>query len=199
MRSGLNGLLVFGALVALGGCAAIGGTQAVNNTYELRAPTVSAASSVRRGTQILIVEPTALKALDSENIVVGTDALTIQYLDESQWSDRLPRLVQQRLAQAFDNSGRFSGVGLPGQGLAIDYQVITEIRTFGVDLNGQRARVVLQVKLLNDRNGVVISANTFEAEAGVSASATPDQFVAALNAAFEAVAEDIVIWVTARI
>ena len=109
------------ALAALGGCAALGGVTPTSDTYELRAPSVAGASGVRRGLQLLIAEPGALKALDSENIVVGTAPLTIQYLGESQWSDRLPRLVQRRLAQAFESTGRFSGIGLPGQGLAIDY------------------------------------------------------------------------------
>ncbi len=41
-------------------------------------------------------------------------------------------LVQLRLLQAFQNTGRIGAAGLPGQGLAIDYQVVTELRRFEI-------------------------------------------------------------------
>lgn len=190
------------ALVCAGlvvGCAAVtGGQVASSDTYELAVPQVSQDSAVRRGVQILIPEPSALKAVDSENIVIKTDPLIIQYLDEAQWSDRLPKLVQQRLADAFANSGRFGGVGLPGQGLAIDYQIITEIRSFAVDATSGRADVEISAKLLNDRNGSIIASRVFEASAPVSSNGNR-AFVGALDSAFSQVADDMIGWVTGRI
>lgn len=194
LRTGWIAVLPF----ALAGCAAIGGVRPTADTYELGVPTISEASPVRRGTQILIAEPQALKALDSQNIVVRTDPLTIRYLDESQWSDRLPRLVQMRLAQGFQNSGRFKGVGLPGQGLAIDYQIVTEIRSFGIEAGSNTAEVAIAVKILNDRNGIVASERIFEARAVAAGSSNP-AYVAAIDRAFENVARDVVAWVTSRI
>ncbi|WP_246272916.1 ABC-type transport auxiliary lipoprotein family protein [Oricola thermophila] len=184
--------------LAIAGCAAIGGVQPTSDTYELDVPTISDAAPVRAGTQILIAEPQALKALDSQNIVVRTDPLTIRYLDESQWSDRLPRLVQMRLAQAFQNSGRFKGVGLPGQGLAIDYQIVTEIRAFGIDAGSNVATVALAVKILNDRNGVVASERVFETRTAAGGAGNA-AYVAAIDRAFASVARDVVLWVTERI
>lgn len=184
--------------LALGGCAALGGVQPTADTYEIGIPTIGESSPVRAGTQILVAEPSALKTLDSQNIVVQTDPLTIRYLDESQWSDRLPKLVQMRLAQAFQNAGRFKGVGLPGQGLAIDYQIVTDIRAFGIDAASNTARVAIAVKVLNDRNGIVASERIFETRVA-SGSSSNAGYVAALDRAFEAVARDIVAWVTERI
>ena len=183
--------------LTLAGCAALGGVEPTADTYQLGVPAVSETSPVRRGTQILVAEPQALKALDSQNIVVQTNHLTIRYLDESQWSDRLPRLVQMRLAQAFQNSDRFKGVGLPGQGLAIDYQIVTDIRAFEIEAAGNIARVSIAVKVLNDRNGVVASERVFESRvpAGGSANAT---YVAAMDRAFANVTRDIVAWVTEK-
>ncbi|WP_244596601.1 ABC-type transport auxiliary lipoprotein family protein [Oricola cellulosilytica] len=193
-RIGISGV----CMVALGGCAAIGGAKPIADTYEINIPTISETSPVRRGTQILIAEPAALKALDSQNIVVQTDPLTIRYLDESQWSDRLPKLVQVRLAQAFQNADRFKGVGLPGQGLAIDYQIVTDIRAFGIEALTNTARVAVAVKILNDRNGVVASERVFESRV-VSSSGSNSAYVAALDSAFEAVTRDIVAWTTSKI
>lgn len=194
MRTGHLALLPF----ILGGCAAIGGVMPSDDTYELGVPTISKASSVRRGTQILVAEPQALKALDSQNIVVQTDPLTIRYLGRSQWSDRLPRLVQVRLAQAFQNSDRFKGVGLPAQGLAIDYQIVTEIRSFGINSASNTAHVAIAVKILNDRNGVVASERIFE-ERVVAGGSDNASYIAAIDRAFESVTRDIVAWVTARL
>ena len=196
------GILRAGLIAAmplvLAGCAALGGSRTTADTYELGVPAISKASPVRAGTQILVAEPQALKALDSQNIVVRTDPLTIRYLDESQWSDRLPRLVQMRLAQAFQNSSRFKGVGLPGQGLAIDYQIVTEIRAFGMEVAGKTADVAIAVKILNDRNGIVASERVFEAR--VAASGTSNAaYVRAIDSAFDTVARDIVAWVTDKI
>ena len=81
--------------------------------------------------------------------------------------------MQARLAETFQRSGSFSGVGKPGEGLAIDYQVLTEVRAFEVEVDGgERAEIELYVKLLNDRNGVVRASRTFEANARFQAPAT---------------------------
>lgn len=193
------GLLASVVAVALTGCAGLGPQQATSDTYQLSALQSVESRAVRSGTQILVPEPAALKALDSENIVVRPDTITLQYLAESQWSDRLPRLVQSRLAGALEASDRFEGVGLPGQGLAIDFQLVTDIREFGVVTSAGQARVTIGVKLLDDRNGVVRSTQSFNATAAVSPSASPDAFVAALDRAFSSVVADIVLWTTQRL
>ncbi|MBO6636793.1 MAG: membrane integrity-associated transporter subunit PqiC [Roseitalea sp.] len=176
------------------GCAALGGTGEAPDTFDLVAPRDVTAGPVRRGTQILIAEPGAVQALDSQNIVVETAPFAIQYLGDAQWGDRLPRLVQRRLAESFDRADRFDGVGLPGQGLAIDYQIVTNIAEFGIDIPAAAAQIEIQVKLLNDRNGVVASDRRFAASVPVSRTGSPDDYVAALNTAFGVVAREIVAW-----
>lgn len=144
--------------------------------------------------QILIAEPSALKALDGQNIVIKTGSRAIQYLKGAQWADRLPLIVQARLAQTFQNAGSFAGVGKPGEGLAIDYQVISEIRSFEIRADrGERAEVEIFVRLLNDRNGEVRAARSFSAGAPVSGGGN-QAYVDALDAAFGQAAKDIVRW-----
>lgn len=177
----------------LSGCALIGGGSKPLDTYELTAPGEGDGRS-RGRVQLLIPEPSALKALDSQNIVVTPTAGVIQYLKGAQWADRLPRIVQARLAEAFQRSGRFGGVGKPGEGLAIDYQIITEIRAFQVRTDGGgRAEIELFVRILSDRSGVVRASRTFTASAPVSGVGN-DAFVAALDEAFGVAAVDIVAW-----
>jgi cholesterol transport system auxiliary component len=183
-------IVLSGALALLApGCA----STPQLDTYELTAP--SPADGPRRGKlQVLIAEPSALKALDGQNIVISTAPGTIEYLKGAQWADRLPRVVQVRLADTFQKSGRFGGVGKPGEGLAIDYQVIVDIRAFEVRVGqGDSASVELFVRVLNDRNGVVKASRAFKAAAPLSGAGN-DAFVAALDAAFGAAAADIVDW-----
>lgn len=186
--------------LVLSGCAALpGGGPAPLDTFELTAPSGGVEARRGGGRQILVPEPTALKALDGQDIVIKPAPGSIQFLKGAQWSDRLPRVVQAKLAEALQRSGRFGGVGRPGQGLAIDYQVIVEIRSFEVEVGGaDRARVALFVKLLNDRNGTVRASRLFEATSPVSGSGN-DAFVAALDRAFNQAAEEIVTWTAAGV
>lgn len=178
------------ALAALSGC----GTAAKNDTFDLSAASIADGPSAR-SRQILVPEPTALKGLDSEQVLVRVSPSEIQYLAKSQWSDRLPRMVQSRLVEAFENSGKLGGVGRPGQGLAIDYQVVTDIRSFEVDTAGaDRASVEISVKLLNDRNGTVKAQKVFAAAVPLNGGTDNGHYIRALDAAFAMVTTEIVDW-----
>ena len=143
------------------------------------APTPPTAGRRLLRRQAIVAEPSALKALDGENIVIRSSDTSLQYLDGAQWADRLPKIVQARLVEAFQKSGRLGGVGKPGEGLAVDYQVIADIRAFEIRVDGgDRAFVAISVKLLDDRNGVVRSTRTFEASAPVGSGGN-DGYVAA--------------------
>ncbi|MBB3311901.1 cholesterol transport system auxiliary component [Rhizobium sp. BK196] len=190
-RSWIRGTAVILPLTAalLAGC----GTTAKNDTYDLSAATVDGTGPSAKNKQILIADPTALKALNSDQIVIRVSPSEIQYLSRSQWSDTLPRMVQSKLVEAFENSGKLGGVGKPGQGLAIDYQVVSDIRSFEIDASsGNRAVVEISVKILNDRNGTVRAQQVFRATS--SAGGDNAGFVKGLDHAFAAVTDQIVGW-----
>jgi cholesterol transport system auxiliary component len=193
-------MIVVAMLLALAGCAGgLGlGSSPPPDTYGLSAaPAVSGKNA--RNRQILIDEPTALKALDSERIVIRPTPSAIEYLAQSQWSDRLPKIVQDKLVQAFENSGRVGGVGRPGEGLAIDFKIITAIRAFEIKADaGELAVVEISAKVLNDRNGVIAATNVFRATSPVTGSGNA-AYVQSLDRAFEIVVAEIVGWTLARI
>lgn len=174
----------------LSGCF---GSGADKDTFGLSAaPEINGPSAKNR--QILVPEPTAVKALDSEQVVIRLSGVEIQYLSKARWGDRLPKLVQAKLIEAFENTGRLGGVGVPGQGLAIDFQVVSDIRAFQVETNGgQHADVEISVKLLNDRNGTVRSQKVFTATSPVEGGSNRD-YIAALDRAFAQVSSEIVAW-----
>jgi cholesterol transport system auxiliary component len=182
-------------LAGLQACAVLGGGTPQLDTYELSAPNVPTGPR-RQRLQVLVAQPTALKALDGQNIVVKPGPGLIEYLKGAQWADRLPEVVQAKLAETFQKSGRFGGVGLPGEGLAIDYQVIVDIRAFEVRVDrGGLAVVDLYVRVLNDTNGVVKAARTFRTTAPVGGGGSRnDAFVSALDDAWGKAAAEIVAW-----
>lgn len=188
---GRGAMLALPLLAALlSGC----GSKANNDTFDLALTPMASPTDTAKGRQILVPEPTAIKSLDSDQVVVRVSPSEIQYLANSQWGDRLPRIVQSKLVQAFENTGKLGGVGKPGQGLAIDYQVVTDIRAFEVSTSGAKvANVEISVKILNDRNGSVRAQNVFRASVPVSGTENT-AFITGINRAFAKVGADIVDW-----
>lgn len=164
------------------------------DTFDLSSTSPSVTSPRKQGRQILIAAPSALKALDGENVVVRSGPNSISYLKGAQWADRLPNIVQSRLAQAFESTRRLGGVGRPGDGLAIDYQVISEIRTFDIDATvGDTAVVEIAIKILNDKNGTVRASRVFRSTSPVGGEGNAS-YIAALDRAFDSTTNDIVAW-----
>ncbi|WP_099866678.1 ABC-type transport auxiliary lipoprotein family protein [Pararhizobium haloflavum] len=195
----LKRVLATAALVALlTGCAGFPGGGVTTDTFSLsNEPAVPAVPSARNR-QLLVVEPIALKLLDSEQVVIRTSESAVQYLADSQWNDRLPRLVQAKLIEAFENTGEVGGVGRSGEGLAIDFQVVPTIRTFEVVSYQGVANIELSVKIINDRNGVVVAQRVFTGSAALNGTEN-EAYVRALDNAFTGVVAEIVPWVMGTI
>lgn len=177
----------------------MGGGASVRDIYTLSAPQAFGTSLGKTRAQILIPVPRAVAALNTDNIAVVSGATKISYFADASWSDRVPKLFQAKVVEAFENTGRVHAVGLPGEGLLIDYQLATDIRAFQLDVNGARvAMVEFSAKIINDRNGRVVAAQTFQAQAP-AASDTADAAVTAMNRALETALGDLISWTLSRI
>lgn len=194
LLSSVKRLLALGSLsLLLAACSVMGGKQLT--TYDLSAPTNFDGVSGRSGAQILVAQPTALKSLDSEMIVVRPGSSEITYFGDAQWSDRLTRVVQEKLIQTFENSGRIRSVAKPGDGVVVDYKIVTTIRAFELlDSGSTTARVSLSVKIINDRNGRVRATRQFSASAPASVSSS-EKGVQGIDRASQAVLKDVLAWV----
>lgn len=179
----------------LAGCLSLGGTPPV--TYDLR-PTVPQGVSRRSNRMVAIDTPEAIATYDSERIVVREAGGILSYLSESQWSDRLPVLVQTRMLQSFRDAG-VSNIGRPRDPVVIDVILSTDIRAFELDTatGVPLARVALSVRLVDDRNRALMASRTFSADTQ-AASTNPVAVVAALNAALDTVLGEVVVWTAAR-
>ncbi len=184
-------------LLALGLSAC--GSKATNDTFDITAAAEVKSNIPARSRQLLIADPSALKALDSEQVLVRVSPSEIRYLSKSQWSDKLTRMVQAKLVETFENTGKLDGVGKPGQGLAIDYQLITDVRAFEIDTVGaDRGVVEISVKLLDDRNGSVKAQQVFRASETATGTSN-EAYIRAMDSAFGRVSAEIVAWTLSKI
>lgn len=193
--------LLAAAMLVAPGCALLPKTPP--NTYDLTAPESFPDVRGRTWAQLLILEPSAVKVLDSQNIVIKPSDAEVEYLANSQWSDRLPKLVQARLVESFENTDRVRAVARPGDGLVIDYQMVVNIRAFqanvlGEDTGGPVARVAFSVKLVSDRTGKVVRTRVFEETVPLASTGTLD-VVTGIDDAFDQAVRDLVAWTFAGI
>ncbi len=183
--------------VLLGGCSLATGAKVVD-LYDISAPDLSGAVSGGTRAQVLVPEPTAVQALNTNQIAIRTGDATLGYIAGGQWADSLPRLIQARVVETLEETDRVGAVGTPGEGLFINYSLRLTIREFGIQANGGRlARVEIAARILNESNGRVLASRSFEQS--VSAGAGTEGAVRALDAAFGNAARDLVQWVFSRI
>jgi cholesterol transport system auxiliary component len=196
-RGGVRALALMFVALALAGC---GGGAATMAIYDLTATATQAGTGrARAGVQILVPEPRALQALNTSSIAVKPSAQTISYYGQVQWADRLPRVLQTRIVQSFEDTGRVHAVGFPGEGLLISYQLPIEIRNFQLESGGAPNAVIeIAAKILDDRNGRVVASRVFRAEARASGDGV-DSAVAAMDVALKQVLDELITWVVAEI
>ena len=181
--------------LGLAGCAlALGGSRAPI-TYDIVAPHSFAASPKSAKFQLVVNEPTAVHALETDRIMVRPSADKVSYYKGVAWSDRLPRLVQARMVETFQNSGAVKAVSNSSG----EYSLSTELRSFQIDASGGQAAAEIELfaKLVNNSSGKVVASKGFSARVP-SSSDEPAQAVAALNQGFTEVMQDTTTWVAAH-
>jgi cholesterol transport system auxiliary component len=184
------GLLCLG----LFGCALAAGSRPPT-TYDLIAPRSFASAPRPAPWQLLVYEPSATSALDTSRLMVRPKPDQVSYYKGIAWSDRLPRLVQTRMIETFQNSGAVKAVS-PTSG---QYALSTELRAFQIDVTTGRAAAEIDIfaKLINASTGRVVATKDFSARVP-AASDAPGDAMAALNQAFSEVLQDTTAWVASR-
>ena len=175
----------------LTGCA-----SAPDATFDLSAAPARKPLGALPG-QVSVQEPVATAPMDSDRIVVRPTSDTLAALKGAQWAERLPRLVQTRLLQSFENARLTRFIGRPDGRFVAQFSLTAEIRRFDVDLSSGEAVVELSVRLVEEGAGRVVAAKIFNARRPV-AGADGANAAAALDAALGDVMGEIVVWTATR-
>jgi ABC-type uncharacterized transport system auxiliary subunit len=135
-------------------------------------------------------------SLSTDKILIAKNGSDGDTIDNAQWSDSIPVLVQAKLIEALENSRYFEAVSRPVDGFEADQQLLTELRTLRMETSPTpNAHVAISAKLMG--NGRVIAARVFEASVPVSVL-DAGSAVAGLNQAFGEVLQQIVVWTGAN-
>ena len=169
-------------------------------SYNLSAPEFSAPQAPESKAltlQIALPEPTALVVFETQKVLVAPSPGELKPLEEGQWADSVPKLVQTKMVESFDNAG-FAHVGKATDGFTPDVQLLLEIRSFEVSLAAPpAAQIEISAKLLG-ADGKIAVEHSFRATAPATGVESPAA-AAALNDAFQTIARDIVVWAQATI
>lgn len=150
----------------LGGCGiTLIDAQPPASIYDLSAPAIEGGGETVTW-QLVVEEPGAVRALGTNRITLYRSGNEIQYFKGARWSDRGPRLIQSRIIETLEATGRIVSVGRETSGIHADYRLKTELRDFQAvyDKSGApRIVVTLSAKLFDTKSRRVVAARVFTA------------------------------------
>jgi phospholipid/cholesterol/gamma-HCH transport system substrate-binding protein len=169
-----------------------GGTPAQKITYDLRAPgDLGPANKAIKG-QLAIPEPTAVAMLETQRMLFSPAKDYPDFADFL-WADSIPKLLQARLIESFENYDiahaplRVADLG------QTDFQLLIDVRRFRIATDSEPAAEVGLSARIVDKNGKVIASRLFEGSQNFD-KVEPPAAVAAFNDAFGKIAKDMIAW-----
>jgi cholesterol transport system auxiliary component len=194
----LRAALAAAAALALAGCQSIipGASRDPPRLYELSPKSTFDPALPRVRSQLVVETPDSASGLQTSRIAVKQKATTLDYYARSEWTDLAPRLVQTKLIESFENSGKIVSVGREGSGLRSDYVLKSELRHFEAQLYDSEKpmiRVVINVKLVKMPVREIVANRSFERTHKLE-KAEIDQLVEGFDEALGGVLKRIVEW-----
>ena len=169
-----------------------GGTPAQKITYDLRAPQdLGPAGKTIKG-QLAIPEPTAVAMLETQRFLFSP-AKDYPGFADVLWADSIPKLLQARLIESFENYDiahaplRAADIG------QADFQLLIDVRRFRIATDPEPAAEIGLSARIVDKNGKVIASRLFE-DSQKFDKVEPPAAVAAFNEAFGRIAKEMVAW-----
>ncbi|MBO9447502.1 ABC-type transport auxiliary lipoprotein family protein [Ruegeria sp. R14_0] len=196
------------ALVSLGACSGLGTLRQAskpNDLYLLTPKSTFSPSLPRVQKQIVVQEPTATAAVNTDQIAIQPTPLQVQYLPRARWVDRAPLIVQALLVESYENSGKVAAVGRSTVGLRADYVIVPDLREFqglvvaGADGSSAiRVEVRMNIKIIDEFEDKIIASDSFREYVIAASDETPD-LVKAFDEALGKTMRDAVEWSVRRI
>ena len=169
-----------------------GGTPVQKITYDLRAPqNLGPVGKTLKG-QLAIPEPTAVAMLETQRMLFSP-AKDYPAFADVVWADSIPKLLQARLIESFENYDiahaplRTTDIG------QTDYQLLIDVRRFRVAVDSEPAAEIGLSARIVDKDGRIIASRLFE-ESQKFDKLEPPATVAAFSDAFGRIARDLIAW-----
>lgn len=148
--------------------------------------------------QIVIPEPTGVLMFDTQRVLFVPPGKDHPDFANFQWSDSIPKLLQAKIIQSFENYDAAHAPLRPMDAVNPDYQLLIDVRSFQVTEGpDSTAEIGLSVKILG-KNGRVVGSRLFQGS-GKLANLEPQSVVNAFRDVFDNIATDLVGWTVASI
>jgi cholesterol transport system auxiliary component len=184
-------------VVALAGCSGLFGGGAPAHLYRLTSKSTFPPDLPHRSVQLLVDEPLTPAGLDKSRIALTRSPVSIDYFADSEWTDRVPLLVQTAILQSFENSKAITAIERESVGLRADFILRPEIRHFEAVYDSSNGPpeiwVALNVRLVNPATRDVVAQTSFERRQRAAANDVPS-IVSAFDDALGGIMKDIVVW-----
>jgi phospholipid/cholesterol/gamma-HCH transport system substrate-binding protein len=169
-----------------------GGVPAQKITYDLRAPQdLGPASKTVKG-QLAVPEPTAVAMLQTQRILFS-QAQDYPGFADAMWADSIPKLLQARLIESFENYDIAHAPLHTGDIGQSDFQLLVDIRRFRISVDSEPvAEIGLSARII-DKEGKLIASRLFE-ESEKFDQVAPPAAVAAFSKAFGRIAKSMIAW-----
>jgi len=162
-------------------------------TFDLTASQIAVAPSKKPGKELVVADLTTSVRNDTQRIIVVASDGQSSFLDNAQWADSTPKLLQAKIIQSLENANFLAGVGRPSDGLTNDYQLLIDLRSFQISLvSPPKAEITFMAQIATPK-GRIIDGRVFHGEAPVKAM-DPASAIEALNQAFTQSAAELVQW-----
>ncbi|MGA3342080.1 MAG: MlaD family protein [Methylocella sp.] len=162
-------------------------------TFDLTAPQIAVAPSKKPGKELVVADLTTSVRNDTQRIIVVASDGQSSFLDNAQWADSTPKLLQAKIIQSLENANFLAGVGRPSDGLTNDFQLLIDLRSFQISLvSPPKAEITFMAQIATPK-GRIIDGRVFHGEAPVKAM-DPASAIEALNQAFTQSAAELVQW-----
>ena len=162
-------------------------------TFDLTASQIAVAPSKKPGKELVVADLTTSVRNDTQRIIVVASDGQSSFLDNAQWADSTPKLLQAKIIQSLENANFLAGVGRPSDGLTNDFQLLIDLRSFQISLvSPPKAEITFMAQIATPK-GRIIDGRVFHGEAPVKAM-DPASAIEALNQAFTQSAAELVQW-----
>ncbi|MFT4274779.1 MAG: ABC-type transport auxiliary lipoprotein family protein [Rhodopseudomonas sp.] len=143
--------------------------------------------------QLTIPESNTVVLFDSQKMLLAP-GLDFPAFAGAQWSDSVPKMLQEKLIQSFENYDIAHAPMRPNDAVQPDYQLLTDIRSFQVigEADALRAEIAFSAKII-DKDGKLVAAKLFQ-QAMPLDKPEPAAAVTAFDKSFDTIAKELVPW-----
>jgi cholesterol transport system auxiliary component len=184
-------------VLALAGCASLLGVARAPHLYRVSSRKTFPPDLPHPPVQLLVDIPFAPAGLDTARIALSRSPISLDYFADSEWTDRVPLLVQTALLESFENSKAITAIDRESGELRADFILKSEIRHFEATYDSPNGAPevseAINVRLVNPGAREIVAQASFQRHERAQANEIAE-IVLAFDEVLGGMMEDIVVW-----